>query len=555
MQQILQHYYPRLDEVSPETIRETRVRLRNHYRAKFEDLDMDPNSVFGDLWLTPAATHIAALDIALTRYKSDLDLANVAEGVIWDCEFVEKYLKNFAPTTGWDTSAYGVARLTFNAGTSLSLPRNLLFDAGGSIYRMRLPEEGPLHVREQGTLPTPGVNEVFLTATNTAWIVDVSLVGSETDEDPPQEGTSLSLSQKIPGLVSAVALHTFSTGGVSLNLSSIARITRETVYAATLGTKGGVSSFFRRTFPSYIGVHTTCHGDDVMVRPSSIRPVDIYTRSMQLVLDNINIRMKLNGSFFEGEIFLPAIPLLFGQVTSANAPGVFIGDHVEFFYKSSDEARAPGWSGAYSTLQRIWMRVEMPLDPVTNDPLIITEIEGVDEYAVFNIPYYQDPGFRAAADLLQSEENKPVYTDLLVKSPCVVHVNSLVVRYKRKPGTKVAITSAKNDIRDYVNTVMFPQVFSDARIADIMFFSGAVDVLNIQISAEIRYSPANKMFTDLPDPSDFTSAAATAVSMPVTNINTTEGLKITYIPEVTAAVSPENMHYFLPVDNITLEEV
>lgn len=555
MQQILQHYYPKLEEIAPEAIQETRQRLRDHYRTQFPDLDMDPNSVFGDLWLTPAATHIAALDIAITRYKSDLDLANVAEGIIWDCDFVEAYLKNFAPTSDWDLASYGAARLTFNTDAPVILPRNLMFSSNEAQYRVRLAEEGPLYVRSPGTAPTPGVNEVFLTTTNTAWIVDVPLIGSSVEDDPPSQGDFFSASSPVNGLVSAVALHTFDPGSVSLKLSSIAQFTRETVYAATPGTKGGVSSFLRRQFPSYIGSNTTTVGDPVMMRPAGIRPADVYVRSQRTFQDSVSLRLKLESGFFEGEVLLPALPIIFDKVTVPDQPELNLEPYVEMFYKSADAARAPGWSGAYSELQRIWLRVEMPLDPVSSDPLIDTEIVNGDEYAVFSVSYYQDPGFKAAADILTSDDNKPIYVDLLPKTPVVVFINSMVVRYKRKKGTKMRLQHAREELKEYVNGLMHPEVFSDARVADILFFAGAVDVLNISVSADVRYAPAPNLLIDDPDVVGLPAAAGTSTPMPSTTINTTEGLKLLYNPEATAVVSPENARYFLPLNNIVLEEV
>jgi len=82
---IVSTYFPALADIPAENVRAVRRRLYNYLLRANPDLDMRPNTPFGDLWLTPAAQELAALEVAMGRFMSDLDLEQVAKGVIWNC--------------------------------------------------------------------------------------------------------------------------------------------------------------------------------------------------------------------------------------------------------------------------------------------------------------------------------------------------------------------------------------------------------------------------------------------------------------------------------------
>ena len=79
---------PDFSELTQEKLYETRERLVDYIRVKFDDVDLNPNTVVGDLIVTPQTYTIAALETGMERFMSDLDLGNVAEDVIWNCDFV-----------------------------------------------------------------------------------------------------------------------------------------------------------------------------------------------------------------------------------------------------------------------------------------------------------------------------------------------------------------------------------------------------------------------------------------------------------------------------------
>ena len=110
----LTDYFPAADEISAETLSNVRSRIETYLRSRYsESIDMSSNSVFGDLILGPLSYLIASFEIAASRLFSDIDLANVAEGQIYNCDFVAEYLDNFGLSQRVSTPATGVVRISF----------------------------------------------------------------------------------------------------------------------------------------------------------------------------------------------------------------------------------------------------------------------------------------------------------------------------------------------------------------------------------------------------------------------------------------------------------
>ena len=90
-------YFPKPGELSAADLQSMRDRLNTFGRIAFPDIDMRPDSVFGAYALTPLACFLAGLEEAMRRFRSDLQLGNVADGIIYDCDFVTAFLQNWAP--------------------------------------------------------------------------------------------------------------------------------------------------------------------------------------------------------------------------------------------------------------------------------------------------------------------------------------------------------------------------------------------------------------------------------------------------------------------------
>jgi hypothetical protein len=569
MSDILTYYYPQLDEVPSTNVADARASLQAAYQRVFPDLDTRPNSVFGDLWLTPAAMHLAALDIAISRYKSDLNLENVAAGTIWDCDFVDAYLRNFSTVQDGSVLSYGVLRLVFDAPDTLTVDRQLILtpDSEGE-YRFRLVEEGHLDILAPGTARDAGANQVVLVeASGGEYWVDVPVQGSYTSDDPPVAGAEFTTSDPVDGLVSATSLHDFSDGRPDERLKNVAKLTRETFYSATPVTKGGVRSFLRRQFPDMLGCSPVTNGDADMLRTDA-SALDIYPRSPITLDDSMVVTAALDDvtKTFYVKLALPAVPIIIDSITWAGDETLALDPaSVRLYLKSSDSVKAPLCSCAYSGYQELYMLIDLPYENDTDtdfsDALITTTIVDGTEYADFNIVYRQDPGFFAMSELLTAEDTLPIGVDTLVRMPVVAYFDSLHVKYRRAAGTSVNLAQARTEILEYVNSVMYPDLFSEARIVDSMFYAGAKDVQDITVDVRVLLASADYVLTPNvyggPEPEDgIATFEAAGTAIPSQNWIVVEDLK-NYVeyPALNTSVSPENIRYLLDTANLTFEEV
>ena len=122
-------YLPAIDEIGEDTLADARQRILDylHTKEEFKTVDMRPNSVFGDLVLSPLSHILAAFETGTSRMFSDLDLSNVAAGTIYNCDFVKKYLDNFGQGQVYEYPSTGVVQLQFSS------PDPKLVDAGSKF--------------------------------------------------------------------------------------------------------------------------------------------------------------------------------------------------------------------------------------------------------------------------------------------------------------------------------------------------------------------------------------------------------------------------------------
>ena len=120
-------YFPDVADVDEASLLSARQRLDTFLKQKFPNLDTRPNSVFGDLGLSPYAYLVACHEIAMGRFMSDLDLEQVANGVIYNCDFVKKYIQNFATVDQTTLQSSGVIRLVFCNNDSYTIDRRARF--------------------------------------------------------------------------------------------------------------------------------------------------------------------------------------------------------------------------------------------------------------------------------------------------------------------------------------------------------------------------------------------------------------------------------------------
>lgn len=554
-------YYPSFDEISSETLFDVRQRLEAYLREQFPDVDMAPNSVFGDLILTPATLQVAAMEEAVNRCLSDLDLANVARGVIYNCPFVEEYLKNFAADQDQAYESYGTIRLVLSEEGPYTLERNFLFQLGTSVFRPRVEEPGSmLLVESDGSLPFGASARKLIAAPDGGFYVDVPVIGDMPD--PVLSGAAASISRAWPQLISSTAVGDFVSGTTDYTLPELAKRSRNTFFSATPTTKAGFRNFAWRQFPGSLTATAVSAGDRAMTR-SVLNPiglatpaVDLYMRSASEHTDTFVVAAEKIGSIFVGELDLPGHAHTIDSIAWASATDTLYklgGANLEIYTQTTDNATAPGWTCGMSLKRKVYFTLSATGDAAG----ITTEVVGGKATAYFVVTYRQDPSFVAMSDAASSNQNALIGANVLTRGPVIMQVNDLTVKYRRDPGSSVNQAKAREEILTHVNNASEFYPLSSTIIADSLFYAGAADVQDVTISADVRWAPGKKLL----DPAwgDILTSPANAPAN-----STGKSLVISTMADASrgffnegdgATVGPENCRYILDDANLNLVEV
>jgi len=519
-------YFPSYADIPDSAVQSMRQRLATLHHQFWPDIDARPGSPFGDQALTPIAYLLAAAEIACGRVLSDADLGNVAQGIIYNCDWVREYLKNFAITEAATLQASGIVRLTFTTNQDYLIDRRARYNFSGNIFNLRLPFDGPLQIRAVGTPLEGGTNTRNLVEiTPGIYVVDLPLLGTMTT--PVLAGADASTDFPITEMVSAVALVDFDDGLPPESLAVLAQRTRETFYAATPNTRGGAARFIGKEFPELVGISPVETGDAEMMRdvvnPLGIGDgrIDLYVRSKRTVVDTMTIKVPyIDAQSYEAidrfvvKLQLTGIPFQIDSITAVSDPTLALTDKV-IFSRSLDPARAPMASAAYSELEELWLTIGMPKDPITGDNLIPLDIdENGKQSALFNITFRFDPLLKPVIDVMASDDSRPVRIDVLTKGFVPILISSFTVKYTRSRGVSVDLTNAGAEIEAYINTLSLPVRYSDARVNDSMFYAKANNVLGITCQAVVAWSIADRFLkpgTPTPD-ADYAAALAGSVT-------------------------------------------
>jgi hypothetical protein len=581
MSTALDNYLPNFGELSPEQLQNARIRVEAYLRDAFPELDMRPTSVFGDHFVTPAAYHFAALEEATRRFKSDTLLENVANKTIYDCNFVEAFLKNFAVTPTEGVADTGVIRLTLLADEDFYLDRRTQFKFGESIFRIFLPQEGHLYIHQVGTTPIPNTNaRVLRQIASNRWVIDLLIVGSmttpilagdtgETDFLPDDNANNLA-----SNLESITALADFSLGQEPVTLPTLAKKTRETFYSKTFNTRMGGRKLVMETFPALKAVSVLTTGDAEMLR-APLNPfgvaqgaIDVVVKSQPHVYADsfvVGLEYDTTTSKYYGKLVFPSTPILIDSITPVTPLSNWNqSTNVDILSRSVDSSKYPLLLAAYSGAEEFYMRVARSS---TDIPFTIV---GGKSIAYFRVDYRFDPYVKVTDDLVNSKDVKPVGLTTHVKAFVPVVIKSMTVTYTRARGTTVNIETAREEIYNYINSLGYPELLSDARIYDSMFYAGAKNVKSIRCQAVVQWSIANmtlKTTASAPTNSVATDwqtwhDAGDMLIPPLSERFTSSTLGDTFIDpfltqagETLCAVGDRNISYILDANDIHFSEV
>jgi hypothetical protein len=571
---IITTYVPAASEISEEAVLSVRERLSDFLREKWPDLDTRPNSVFGDLFLTPASYMVAGLEEGMNRFMSDLDLENVSNGVIWNCEFVTKYLGNFAVYDRATLQSTGLVRIRFNEDKVYFLDRRTKFGLGGddttNLFSLRMPHSGGWDINKVGVTPTANSNNVTLVdAGDGTYFVDVPVVGiMDTQVFAGDEST---IDPTIAEIISITALQNFDFGTPPESLSRLAEKTRQTIYAASMGARGPARRFLEKEFPDLKAISVALSGDSVMLRDTvnalgvADGRMDVYSKSTWLTDTQVVTAVyDATEAQFVVKLSLSGRPVYIDSITYGAAGTPLPADTYTILSRTNDVMNANLATAAYSKYEDLYLLVELLVNEA-GDELISTghDADG-NKVASFTITYRQDPMLPVLDLTLSSSDVAPVGVNTLVRGFVPIVFTKFNIKYTKRPGTTLRLSDARTEIFNYVNELGHPYLYSDAKIIDAMFYAGASDVREIDVAATVRWSIADAFLpADGADPAeDLTTALSEAVPPPDVTISNSRGLKPEFVDpfvglsnETLVAVGARNITYVLDKALIEFTEI
>lgn len=565
-------YMPDYAELQQTAVYDARTRLSNYIQVKFSDVDVTPNTVVGDLIVSPQAYTLAAIEEGLSRFMSDLNLGNLAANTVFNCDFARTWVKNFVNEDTVSLRASGVVRLEFSKNEHVVLDRGTQFRFNNtSIFTIYLPNNGPFLIYPVGSTVPAGINGTALHDTGSgSFVCDVPVIGetgsitdttTAADEEPDTVTAGLAgeITFLPDNLTAISALTDFDPGYVAFTLSQLAKQAQTTVYSASLNTRTGAIRYVQEICPFVESVSALHNGDREMLRAfhndygAASGCMDVYVRTKSYEFTEVqSVRLVLNAdeTAFEGDWDYVGQPYHIESITHANTPTVANIPNITI---TSTNDKGLGALAAYTVHEKLHISIPNILDE--NEDSIYNpqpDINGAMS-TTFTVTYQTDPIFRAVQQALTNSDNIAINTDVLVKGFTPVIIRSFEVEYVRDAGVVPTLTEAQDQIKAYLGGLGYPDAYSDAVVAKIMGEAGVKYVKNINVAADVQWSVANKI-------ADFSGDITDVPTFPV--ILSSAGLRISYPGESVSlnasdmyACSPRTIRYYLLEGSVTFKEV
>lgn len=558
----IETYMPAYVELDTTTLQDTRSRLERYMRTSFPELATEPNTVIGDLILTPQAFQLAALEMGMDRFMSDLDLGNVANDIIYNCDFVEQYLKNFATDQSNTLRASGVARLVFSEDKQYVLDRSVMFSFNNYVFSIYLPNEGPFTIYKVGSQVPDGTNGTVLKDSGSdVYFADVPVLG-HSGASEIETGTEGLISVSIPELGSISALFAFNPGTDEATLPKLAQRTRETIYAASLNTRNGAIRYVKDVCPFVESIYAVHNGDPEMLREyhnvwgTSTGCMDIYARSTAysfIETQNVKLYLSNDKTKFTGEFPYVGQPYYIESVTQIG----YDADNIPHKITSTNTKHL-GALAAYTKNERLALEVEnaraYDSDAEDDDSLFTLNVDAEGrKYSYFTVTYHTDPMLPAITATIEHDDYRPVNSDLMMRGFIPIIIERFEVVYVRKPGVVPLLDEAKDAIKIYLGKLGAPDVYSEASIAQIMAEAGVKYMKDIRVKAHVQWSVADEIMdydeniVPVPSGPEIRDSASLRITYPARSVDTDA--------DTMYACSVRNIRYYLKENAISFNEV
>lgn len=504
-----EEYFPDLSELSAEQLALAREQVVTSLQPAMPDVDLSPGTPTGDFVVSALAGYRAAAEESNSRLMSDLDLDNVANGLIYSCSFVQAYLGNFAVYDVENLRAFGLVRLSYDSAAAQTLPRTARFRFGTTDDWLPVttdPGAEEIAVLPPGSAHTGASDTYILSQTSpTTWAVDIPVQGVLSSPIPAgAAGSSTEVPSDLVGVAAAID---FMSGLPSASLPALAKMARKVAHSLTAGSRASTQALVYRHWPETNMVSPIIPGDPEMQRVAAgsamvlqAPSVDVYFRSSRDMQREVQ-QVRLDYVVPEGAsvgVFRGSLPLLHrpSRILGVEWSGTTTDSYVasRTVYSQSTRSDLYGCLHCGTRYEALHVEVvpvlgslDLPLIPRLNDG------DG-GQYAIFSVTYDADPLLESVSSLLESPDYRPAGVDVLVKSGPLLLFDSISVRYTKRQGTKTTLSVARDKIVDYLRTAGFPDPFRLLAIHDIVRNAGADRVVGVGVNGTIHVSAASRLF-------------------------------------------------------------
>jgi len=512
-----EEYFPLLEELSDEQIANAREQVVSELQPIMPDVDLAPGTPTGDFVVSVLALYKAGAEESNSRLMSDLDLANVADGLIYSCDFVKAYLGNFGVYDVENLTATGLVRLTYSSPAQRDIPRTSRFKFNTEdAWSLRLadPTADSIQVLSAGSSHTGAADTYVLAQTSAAtWAVDLPVGGVlSAPIEAGTAGTGTEVSEDLIGIVSAID---FMSGLPSASLPALAKMARKVSFSLTAGSRASTKALIYRNWPEMSMASPIVPGDSEMQRVAAgsavaiMAPaIDVYIRSsrdMQRETQSFRLDYVLTEA---GDYeFRGVIPFLHrpSRIVSVEWSGSTADSYVNTYttYSKSSRVDLYGCLHCGTRYEDIYINLT-PTETLGVPDIPVTDIEedGVTkQYAMFTIVYDADPLLETVSSLLESPDYRPAGVDVLVKSGPLSLIDDMVITYSKQQGVNTTLSAARERIEDYMVDAGFPDPFRVTEIHDIMRSSGTTRIVSVVSTGRTLVTAADRLFRDaIPDP-------------------------------------------------------
>jgi len=473
-------YMPAITEISQDILKDIRDRLVAYLKTspEFSDIDIRPNSVVGDLIISPLAHIVASLEIGMNRVMSDIDLANVSQGTIYNCDFVKQYLNNFGEGQVYEYPSTGIVQLTYSSPVTRILDYGTKFmfaaDSGENYIYELLGVENNLLLKspfEKLDLNNPNEKRLVKVGEN-KYIVNLPVKG------PPGVGVNANTVPQtdIPhgNLIGAIALGDFDRGTLPENVMELALKVQRTYYSSTLNNRSGSVSFLLQSFPELRGASAVINGDVEMDRNKEnilgvqTGALDLFIKSrtrylvaeqeFKMVFDNNRDLWVGSLDVAEPMLWLDGI-YRYGSDVKSEVKNI-IG-------KSSDENLCPGVTCAYSKYESLGFEIkeQVTADDVTpgnkvngedNKDEIVNGVELTTLGQYYGTAF--DKGYTrnmtlVFTDVITDSEDGVVKLRSFLRDNEYTHISKTILFQMNTDRTSRAVVSNPEDLADVLNGI------------------------------------------------------------------------------------------------------